>query len=80
VLDHDATHGTDLTATLAAFVRNGASPTRTARAINYHSNTILARLERITALLGDRWRDDEQLYRISTAVRLDELRRSGAGG
>lgn len=80
VLDYDATNGTDLTATLAAFVRNGASPTRTARAMNYHSNTILARLERITALLGDRWRDDEHLYRISTAVRLDELRRSGAGG
>ena len=80
VLDYDAANGTDLTATLAAFVRNGASPTRTARAMNYHSNTILARLDRITALLGDRWRGDEQLYRISTAVRLDELRRSTPGG
>ena len=80
VLDYDATHGTDLTATVAAFVRNGASPTRTARAMNYHSNTILQRLDRISSLLGPHWRSDEQLYRISTAVRLEDLRRTSADG
>lgn len=80
VLDYDAAHGTDLTATVAAFVRNGASPTRTARATNYHANTILQRLDRIGSLLGEQWRSDEQLYRISTAVRLEELRRTSTDG
>ncbi|MGW6333084.1 helix-turn-helix domain-containing protein [Nocardia rhamnosiphila] len=78
VLDYDAAHHTDLTATLRAFVRHEASPTKTARALNYHPNTILQRLDRIKTLLGADWRSDQHLYRISTAVRLDELRHLGA--
>ncbi|MGW5381049.1 helix-turn-helix domain-containing protein [Nocardia sp. NPDC003963] len=79
VVDYDAAHGTDLTATLRAFVRSNASPTQTARVLNYHPNTILQRLDRIKTLLGEDWRSDQHLYRISTAVRLEELRRAGAG-
>ncbi|HEY5854158.1 MAG TPA: helix-turn-helix domain-containing protein [Aldersonia sp.] len=74
VIDYDTAHGTDLVATLRAFVRNDASPTKTARALNYHPNTILQRLDRLKSLLGPDWRTDEHLFRISTAVRLDELR------
>ncbi|NDK88796.1 GAF domain-containing protein [Gordonia desulfuricans] len=74
VLDYDAAHNTDLVTTLRAFVRNEGSPTKTARVLNYHPNTILQRLERIRKLLGDNWRDDERLFRISAAVRLEELR------
>ncbi|WP_040840501.1 helix-turn-helix domain-containing protein, partial [Nocardia brevicatena] len=78
VLDYDAMHNTDLTATLRTFVRNDASPTKTARALNYHPNTILQRLDRIKTLLGENWRSDQHLYRVSTAVRLEELRHLGA--
>lgn len=74
VLTYDADHDTDLIATLRAFIRNEASPTKTARALNYHPNTILQRLDRIKALLGPDWRTDEHLFRVSTAVRLDEMR------
>lgn len=75
VLDYDATHGTDLAATLGAFVRHDASPTKTARALSYHPNTIAQRLDRLKALLGEAWRTDERYFRISTAIRLHELRR-----
>ncbi|OZF52149.1 GAF domain-containing protein [Rhodococcus sp. 14-2470-1b] len=74
VVQYDAVHRTDLVSTLRAFVRNDASPTKTARALSYHTNTILQRLERLKSLLGEDWRQDEILFRISTAVRLDELR------
>lgn len=74
VIEYDASHRTDLVLTLRAFVRNEASPTKTARALNYHTNTILQRLDRLKSILGDDWRQDEPLFRISTAVRLDELR------
>jgi DNA-binding PucR family transcriptional regulator len=74
VVDYDARHGTDLLTTLRMFVRHEASPTKTARALNYHTNTILQRLDRLKALLGEDWRRDEHLFRISLATRLDELR------
>lgn len=74
VRKYDADRGTDLLGTLRAFVRNNASPTRTARALNFHTNTILQRLERLDRVLGDDWRDDERLFRIGIAVRLDDLR------
>ncbi|MBN9200152.1 MAG: helix-turn-helix domain-containing protein, partial [Microbacterium chocolatum] len=71
---YDAERNADLVRTLRAFVRNGASPTRTARALRFHTNTILQRLERLDRILGDGWRDDERMFRIGLAVRLDELR------
>ncbi|WP_416562597.1 helix-turn-helix domain-containing protein [Nocardia testacea] len=74
VVDYDARHGTDLLTTLRTFVRHEASPTKTARVLNYHPNTILQRLDRLKALLGADWRQDENLFRISLATRLDELR------
>ena len=77
---YDEARGTDLLGTLRAFVRNNASPTRTARALNFHTNTILQRLERLDAVLGAGWRDDERLFRIGMATRLDELSEQLHGG
>ncbi|MFG1924750.1 helix-turn-helix domain-containing protein [Cryptosporangium sp. NPDC048952] len=70
---YDVERGTELLPTLRAFVRCAASPTKTARALNFHTNTILQRLDRLDRVLGIDWRDDERLFRISLAVRLDEL-------
>lgn len=74
VRDYDADRNADLLGTLRAFVRHNASPTRTARALNFHTNTILQRLDRLDHVLGEGWRDDERMFRIGIAVRLDELR------
>lgn len=74
VRQYDADRNADLLGTLRAFVRNNASPTRTARALNFHTNTILQRLDRLDHVLGADWRDDERMFRIGIAVRLDELR------
>jgi GAF domain-containing protein len=71
---YDAERNADLLGTLRAFVRNNASPTRTARALNFHTNTILQRLDRLDHVLGQSWREDERMFRLSIAVRLDELR------
>lgn len=74
VRQYDTERNADLLGTLRAFVRNNASPTRTARALNFHTNTILQRLDRLDHVLGASWRDDERMFRIGIAVRLDELR------
>ncbi|MGC2941690.1 MULTISPECIES: helix-turn-helix domain-containing protein [unclassified Brevibacterium] len=71
---NDERRGGELLRTLRAYVHNGASPARTARALNYHVNTVNQRLERIDSLLGAEWRMDEPYFRLSMAVRLDEMR------
>jgi hypothetical protein len=76
VLSYDEERGTELVATLRAFVRCNASPTRAARLLNFHTNTILQRLERLDVLLGPGWREDDRFFRISLAVRLHELMRT----
>lgn len=74
VRQYDADRNADLLGTLRSFVRNNASPTRTARALNFHTNTILQRLDRLDHVLGPDWREDERMFRLGIAVRLDELR------
>ncbi|WEG08680.1 GAF domain-containing protein [Microbacterium horticulturae] len=71
---YDAERNADLLGTLRAFVRSNASPTRTARVLNFHTNTILQRLDRLDQVLGTDWRDEERMFRIGIAVRLDQLR------
>ncbi|MFD0662272.1 helix-turn-helix domain-containing protein [Thermocatellispora tengchongensis] len=61
-------------------MRCNASPTRTARALGFHTNTILQRLDRLDALLGPGWREDDRFFRISLAVRLHEMLTSGVRG
>jgi putative methionine-R-sulfoxide reductase with GAF domain len=76
---YDDDRGTELLRTLRAFVRCNASPTRTARHLTFHTNTILQRLDRLDRILGDDWRGDERLFRLGIAVRLDELREQLVG-
>jgi hypothetical protein len=73
IIGWDAGRGTDLLETLRCFVQCNASPTRTARELHLHTNTVLQRLERISALLGAGWREPEALFRISIAVRMHAL-------
>lgn len=73
VMDWDRERSTDLMLTLREFVEANASPTRTARNLGLHTNTVLQRLDRISALLGPDWRDPEPLFRVSVAVRLHRL-------
>lgn len=77
VLRWDEERGTDLFETLSVFADSYASPTRTARALHVHINTVAQRLERITALLGDDWREPEPLFRISVATRMHSLAQHG---
>ncbi|PSL00323.1 PucR-like helix-turn-helix protein [Murinocardiopsis flavida] len=77
---YDAERGTELLRTLRAYVHHGASPTQAARALNFHVNTILQRLDRLDRILDRGWRDDEDYFRISLAVRMDEMRERLIGG
>ncbi|KIH98057.1 hypothetical protein LP52_15235 [Streptomonospora alba] len=75
VLRWDEERGTELFETLSAFADSHASPSRTARFLHVHINTVTQRLDRISALLGPEWREPESLFRVSVAARLHALAR-----
>ncbi|WP_314178447.1 helix-turn-helix domain-containing protein [Streptomyces winkii] len=80
VLRWDEKHGTQLFETLHTFADSYASPSRTARALHVHINTVTQRLERISVLLGAEWRAPEPLFRVSVAARLHALSRRVTAG
>lgn len=73
VLQWDVEHEGGLMPTLSVFIDTQSSPTRAARLLHVHVNTVLQRLERITSLLGEDWREPEHLFRISVAARMHSL-------
>lgn len=75
VLAWDAARGTDLAETLRCYSESQGSAAAAASMLHVHPNTVLQRLERVTALLGAGWRTPDELFRITVAVRMHDLRR-----
>ena len=73
VLRWDEPRGGKLLATLSVFIDCHAGPAQTARGLHVHVNTVLQRLERITSLLGPKWRDPESMFRIGVAIRMRNI-------
>ncbi|WP_051720476.1 helix-turn-helix domain-containing protein [Streptomyces sp. NRRL F-2799] len=74
LLDYDRRRSTDLVSTVAAYFAHAGNHSRTAHSLHVHTNTLLKRLDRITALLGDGWRSADSALRLHLAVRLHQLR------
>jgi sugar diacid utilization regulator len=73
LLDHDRLRGTDLAATLEAYLAGGRSHSATAEALHIHPNTLYQRLARIGAVLGDDWRTPDRALDLHLALRLHRL-------
>ncbi|MEU6814355.1 GAF domain-containing protein [Streptomyces sp. NPDC046860] len=74
LLDYDRRRSTDLVTTAGAYFAHSGNLGRTAHTLHVHTNTLLKRLDRITALLGDDWRTADSALRLHLAVRLHQLR------
>lgn len=74
VLEYDERRGTDLMATLDAWFCCGGRTGETAKRLHVHPNTVGQRLERVTTLLGEGWREPQRALEIQLAVRLWRLR------
>ncbi|MFC0430531.1 helix-turn-helix domain-containing protein [Kutzneria buriramensis] len=70
VLDYDAERGSELIATLHAYFDSGGNLNRAKDVLHVHVNTVTQRLERVTALLGPRWREPEPALEVQLALRL----------
>jgi sugar diacid utilization regulator len=78
VLDYDAKRGTDLLGTLRAYFDLGGNLNRTKAALHLHVNTVVQRLERVSALLGEDWREPDRALEIQLALHLHRLRGAAA--
>jgi hypothetical protein len=76
VLEYDERRGTDLLGTLEAWYESGERQGEAARRLHVHPNTVAQRVERLTGLLGEDWRDPARGLDLRLAVRLVRL----AGG
>ncbi|OBB28605.1 PucR family transcriptional regulator [Mycolicibacterium peregrinum] len=65
--------GPDLLETLGAYLAEGGNVNATARALNVHRNTMLAKLDRISRVLGMDIRLPENQFTVWLAIRLDLL-------
>jgi sugar diacid utilization regulator len=75
LLAYDARHQGDLVLTLAAFLRNNASPQATARELAVHVNTVSYRLQRIRTVSGLNLDESEDRLLAGVALKIVE----GAG-
>ena len=65
--------GSDLLETLTSYLAHGGNVNATARALNVHRNTMLAKLDRISRTVGLDIRDPENQFTVWLAIRLDLL-------
>ncbi|MEV6896311.1 GAF domain-containing protein [Amycolatopsis sp. NPDC051372] len=73
VLDYDSRRGTDLIGTLRAYFAAGGNLARAKDELHVHVNTVVQRLDRVSALLGDDWREPERALEIQLALRVERL-------
>lgn len=74
VLAYDADRGAALAETLDAWFAAGGSLKATGERLHVHANTVAQRMERVTALLGDDWRDPARSLDLQLAIRMHRLR------
>ncbi|HEU5469769.1 MAG TPA: helix-turn-helix domain-containing protein [Actinophytocola sp.] len=73
VLDYDARRGTELVHTLRTYFECGGNLTRAKDVLHVHVNTVVQRLDRVAALLGDDWQRPDRALEIQLALRLHSL-------
>lgn len=67
---YDLEYGTELLATLSAFLRLGGNTKRVAEELFIHRNSVLYRLERINEIIQNDLTDPEVRFRLDVAIRV----------
>lgn len=70
---HDVEKDRQLVETLEVYLGQSRHHSRTCTALHIHANTLYHRLDRITELLGDEWRDADRALEIHLALHLRRL-------
>ena len=73
LLDHDRDRQRDLAVTLETYLELARHHARTCEALHIHANTLYQRLDRITEVLGPRWKEPGRALELQVALRLHRL-------
>ncbi|OCB09901.1 hypothetical protein A5717_24440 [Mycolicibacterium porcinum] len=74
VLRYDRAHNTTLLETLVALTATLGAPTAAAEVLHLHVSTVKQRMQRITTLLGERWRTADGISELRIAIKLHKIR------
>ncbi|WP_454690250.1 helix-turn-helix domain-containing protein [Achromobacter aloeverae] len=78
LIDHDRRRGTELAATLLAYLDNRQNASLTATRLGIHVNTMRQRLTSVGMLIGGAWSETHRALEIHLALRLWSLGEAGA--
>ena len=70
---YDAEHQRDLAATLETYLQQARHHARTCVVLHIHPNTLYQRLDRVTEVLGPRWKEPDRALELQVALRLHRL-------
>ncbi|WP_251092147.1 GAF domain-containing protein [Streptomyces sp. Caat 7-52] len=73
LLDHDRRRQRTLAHTLGVYLDQSRHHAKTCSELHIHANTLYQRLERVTELIGPRWKDPSHSLEIQLALRLQRL-------
>src|SRR6478736_2578918 len=79
LLAYDLEHQRDLALTLETYLEQARHHARTCAALHIHPNTLYQRLERVTEVLGPRWKEPDRALELQVALRLHRLLAGPAG-
>lgn len=77
IADYDTRHGGDLLPTLTAYITFCASPSAICGALFIHKNTLYARLNKISQILGKDLSDSETVFNLSLGLKIQTLIQAG---
>ena len=73
LLAYDDVHQRDLAATLETYLEQARHHARTCEVLHIHANTLYQRLDRVTEVLGPRWKEPDRALELQVALRLHRL-------
>jgi GAF domain-containing protein len=79
IIAYDRERQRDLAATLETYLEQGRHHSRTCEVLHIHANTLYQRLDRVTDVLGPRWKEPDRALELQVALRLHRLLDSRSG-
>ncbi len=73
LVEHDRTRGSDLARTLEEYLGSGRQHAATAERLHIHPNTLYQRLDRVSSVIGEQWRERDAALDLLVALRLHRL-------